>query len=59
MTLYLVKDFILGFYAITPETKTMAVHFIIILCITTVGTGYQLNVLTGLCPGRAAIPPLF
>ena len=51
VTLYLVKDFILGFYAITPETKTMAVHFIIILCITTVGTGYQLNVLTGFVRG--------
>ena len=49
--LYLAKDFILDFYAITPETKTMAVHFIIILCITTVGTGYQLNVLTGFVRG--------
>lgn len=51
LVLYLVKDFILGFYAITPETKTMAEHFILILCVTTVGTGYQLNVLTGFVRG--------
>ncbi len=49
--LFLVKDFILGFYAITPETKLMAEHFILILCVTTVGTGYQLNVLTGFVRG--------
>ena len=51
VVLYLVKDFILGFYAITPETKLMAERFILILCATTVGTGYQLNVLTGFVRG--------
>ena len=49
--LWLCKDFILGFYSITPETYGLAVQFIGVLSITVVGTSYQVACLTGIVTG--------
>ena len=49
--LWLCKDFILGFYSITPQTHALAVQFIGVLSITVVGTSYQVACLTGIVTG--------
>lgn len=49
--LFLCKDFILGFYTISAETRALAVQFIGVLSVTVVGTAYQVAVLTGIVRG--------
>lgn len=49
--LYLVKDIILSFYAISGETKELASEFITVLSVTVVGTAYQCPCLTGVVRG--------
>ncbi len=49
--LWLCKDFILGFYSITPQTHALAGQFIGVLSITVVGTSYQVACLTGIVTG--------
>lgn len=49
--LFLIKDFILGFYDISVESKMLASQFITILSITVVGTCYQCPCLTGIVRG--------
>lgn len=49
--LFLIKDFVITFYAISGETKTLALEFITVLAITVVGTSYQVPCLTGVVRG--------
>lgn len=49
--LFLLKDVILGFYEISPETRALAVQFLTVLSVTVVGTAYQVAVLTGIVRG--------
>lgn len=51
VTLFALKNPILGLYNITPETKALANSFILVLCITCIGTSYQMPVLTGIVRG--------
>ena len=51
LTLFLIKDFILSFYAISPQTKELALQFIGVLCVTVCGTSYEVAVLTGVVRG--------
>lgn len=51
LTLFLLKDWILSMYAITPESKEMARSFMVILSVTVVGTSYQCSCLTGIVRG--------
>ena len=44
----MIKDFVLGFYSISDEAKTLALHFMTVLSITVVGTAYQMPALTGI-----------
>ena len=45
------KDMIVGLYAVSNETKIMAVNFLTILCVATVGTCYQYPVAAGIIAG--------
>lgn len=49
--LYLFKDFIIGFYNITPETRILALQFMTVLSVTVIGTAYQMTCLTGIARG--------
>ena len=49
--LFLCRDFVLSFYAITPESRSLALAFIAVLSVTVVGTSYQMAVLTGIVRG--------
>ena len=49
--LYLLKDPILTFYALTPETMVMARQFMTVLSVTAVGTAYQMPSLCGIVRG--------
>lgn len=51
ITLFLIKDPILGLYKLTDETKIMAQSFILVLCVTCIGTGYQMPVSCGIVRG--------
>lgn len=51
ITLFMLKNPILSLYNITPETKALADSFILVLCITCIGTSYQMPVLTGIVRG--------
>lgn len=51
ITLFLIKNPVLGLYKLTPETKAMANNFIMVLCITCIGTGYQMPVSCGIVRG--------
>ncbi|EES73611.1 MATE efflux family protein [Paenibacillus sp. oral taxon 786 str. D14] len=46
--LFLIKDMVLGFYAISPASKDLALQFMTVLSITAVGTAYQMPALTGI-----------
>lgn len=45
------KEVIVGFYAVGPETKKMAINFITILSITTIGSCYEYPVEGGIIAG--------
>ena len=49
--LFAFKDIIVGFYDVSPETKKLAVQFITVLSITTVGTCYEYPVESGIIAG--------
>ncbi len=51
ITLRLVKEPVLSLYSLTPETLEMARKFIGILCITCIGTAYQMPTNTGIIRG--------
>lgn len=49
--MFLLKDVIVGLYTVSPETRELAVNFIIVLSITTVGTCYEYPVEGGIIAG--------
>ena len=51
LILFLLKDWLLMLYAITPEAKSYAGSFITILSFTIIGTSYQCGCLTGIVRG--------
>ncbi len=53
--LYLISDYILTFYNLTPETLVMAKQFLIVLSVMIVGTSYQMSVLTGIVRAGGSI----
>lgn len=46
--LFCIKDFILSFYDISSEAEKLTTKFLLILCVTVVGTAYQMSCLTGI-----------
>lgn len=51
LALFLCKDAIVGFYNISDETAVLAIDFITILAVTTVGTCYEYPVESGIVAG--------
>ena len=51
LLLFFARDFILGFYSITADTRELASLFITVLSVTVVGTSYQVAVLSGIVRG--------
>ena len=51
LALFLMRDLVIGFYILTPETEEMARLFITVLCITVVGTAYLFPVESGIILG--------
>ena len=49
--LFLLKGPVLGFYKLSDETKSMADAFLLVLCVTGIGTAYQFPCLCGLIRG--------
>jgi len=49
--LFGLKDFIVSVYRVSPETHALAEWFILILCVTVIGTAYQMPCLTGIVAG--------
>lgn len=49
--MFLLKDFIVGFYTVSEETKTLALQFLTVLCVTTVGSCYEYPVEAGIIAG--------
>ena len=49
--LFAFKDIIVGFYDVSPETKKLALQFITVLSISTVGTCYEYPVESGIIAG--------
>ncbi|MDR0857520.1 MAG: MATE family efflux transporter [Oscillospiraceae bacterium] len=45
------KDVFVALYAVTPETRTMAVQFLTVLAVSTVGTCYEFPVESGIIAG--------
>ena len=51
ITLLILKTPVLGLYKLSSETKAMASSFISVLCVTCIGTGYQMPVACGIIRG--------
>lgn len=51
LVLFFLKDLILGLYVLSPETYQLADSFILVLCITLVGTAYEFPVSAGIILG--------
>lgn len=49
--LFFLRIPVISFYNISPETKRMAEQFILVLCITCIGTAYEMPVITGIIRG--------
>lgn len=49
--MFIFKEAIVGLYAVSPETKVMAVNFLTILSIATVGSCYEYPVEAGIIAG--------
>ena len=49
--LFLLRMPILNLYDLTPETRVLAESFVLILCVTCIGTGYQMPVACGIVRG--------
>ena len=49
--IFFFRNFIIGFYDISPETSELARTFMLILSITVVGTSYQMPCHTGIVRG--------
>lgn len=46
--LFLIKDIILSFYDVSFEAEQLTTRFLLILCVTVIGTAYQMSCLTGI-----------
>lgn len=46
--LFLIKDLILSFYDVSADAKALTTKFLIVLCVTVIGTSYQMSCLTGI-----------
>ena len=51
LVLFLLRNVVLSFYAVTPEALALARSFMNVLCITVVGSAYQVACLTGIVRG--------
>lgn len=51
LTLFLLRAPILGMYELSAETKDMADQFLLVLCVTCIGTAYEMPVITGIIRG--------
>ena len=51
ISLFIIRSFILEFYDLTPETYAIAKNFLLVLCITGMGTAYQMPVNIGIVRG--------
>lgn len=51
LILFLVKDAVIGIYAVSEETRRLALDFMTILAITVVGTAYEYPVASGIIQG--------
>ena len=51
LVLFSLRDLVLSAYAVTPEALELARNFISVLCITVIGTAYQVACLTGIVRG--------
>jgi len=51
ITLFLVRNLIIGAWAVTPDAQSLALQFMGILSVTVVGTAYQVACLTGIVRG--------
>ena len=49
--MFLFKDVIVGLYSVSPETKDMAISFLIVLSVTTIGSCYEYPVESGIIAG--------
>lgn len=46
--LFTIKNMILSFYDISDDARNLAEKFLLILCVTVIGTAYQMSCLTGI-----------
>lgn len=51
LLLFLVKNSIISIYNASPETQELANKFLLVLCVTIIGTAYQMSALTGIVTG--------
>ena len=51
LALFLLRDFVIGFYILAPETQEMARVFLTVLCVTVIGTAYLFPVESGIILG--------
>jgi len=51
IVLFFLRYPILSLYELSPETKAMANSFILVLCVTCIGTAYEMPVITGIIRG--------
>ncbi len=51
ISLFIIRSFILQFYDLSPETYDTAKQFLLVLCITGMGTAYQMPVNIGIVRG--------
>ncbi len=51
IALFFIRTPLLTFYTLTPEALAMTHQFILILCVTCIGTAYQMPVLAGIVRG--------
>ncbi len=49
--MFVFKDFVIGFYNITPEAHILALQFMTVSSVTVIGTAYQMTCLTGIARG--------
>lgn len=51
LSLFLLRAPILSMYELSAETKEMADQFLLVLCVTCIGTAYEMPVITGIIRG--------
>lgn len=59
LSLFLVRDAILSVYSISDASRGLAEQFLLILSVTSVGTAYQMPVLTGIVRGGGDVSFVF